>query len=96
MMQAFGNIFKGMLCMVAAVVINYVVAALVYALSIGKEGTQGDGFSGIIVLCIINLLMFLASGCLIAQSLLPDWIACIGSVLPAKWIHDLVKVMLIG
>lgn len=96
MMQAFGNIFKGMLCMVAAVVINYVVAALVYALSIGKEGTQGDGFSGIIVLCIINLLMFLASGCLIAQALLPDWIARIGSLLPAKWIHDLVKVMLIG
>lgn len=95
-LKAFRNIFKGMGCIVAAVVINYIVAALIYALSRGKEGTQGDGYSGIIVLCIIYLLMFLACGCLIEQSMLPYWAARIGSVLPARWIRYFVKVMLIG
>lgn len=95
-LKAFRNIFKGIGCIVAAVVINYIVAALIYALSRGKEGTQGDGYSGIIVLCIIYLLMFLACGCLLEQSMLPDWAARIGSVLPARWIRYFVKVMLIG
>jgi hypothetical protein len=93
---SFINILKGLGCMTAAVALNYTIAAIVYALSGNRAGSGNDAFTGIMILVILYLFMFLAAGLLIAPSQLPHWLTSLGNALPARWIYELVKVMVVG
>lgn len=93
--QAVQNILKGQICIFAALFIGHAATGVVYLASDGNERT-GDGFLGIIILCIVYFIMFFMSGCIIESSMLPEWVSRLGDLLPTSWMHELVKEMLVG
>lgn len=90
------NVFKGVASMFLAVVINYILAGIIYAVSAGRNSVRGVEFTGMIVLVMIYIVMFFMSGCFTSASQLPDWVNAVGKLLPAHWIRELVKIMIVG
>ncbi|MGN0339236.1 MAG: ABC transporter permease [Lachnospira sp.] len=96
--RAFTNIGLGLIRLFGAILINSSMAGIIYYLAAGKQGREGRGsgdntgsVSAILVLCIVYIVMFAASGCIVDSTLMPEWIRTAGKILPTRWMYDLIK-----
>ena len=97
-LRAFINIGLGLVRLFGAILINSSMAGIIYYLAAEKQGREGRGsgentgsVSAILVLCIVYIVMFTASGCIVDNTLIPEWIRKAGKILPTRWMYDLIK-----
>ena len=97
-LRAFTNIGLGLVRLFGAILINSSMAGIIYYLAAEKQGREGRGsgentgsVSAILVLCIVYIVMFTASGCIVDSTLMPEWIRTAGKILPTRWMYDLIK-----
>lgn len=97
-LRAFINIGLGLVRLFGAILINSSMAWIIYYLAAEKQGREGRGsgentgsVSAILVLCIVYIVMFTASGCIVDNTLIPEWIRKAGKILPTRWMYDLIK-----
>ena len=97
-LSAFAHIGLGLVRLFGAILINSSMAGIIYYLAEGKQGREGRGsgentgsVSAILVLCIVYIVMFTASGCIVDSTPMPQWLRTAGKLLPTRWMYDLIK-----